>query len=255
MFLSVFVVPTFAKIFADFRSDLPTVTRAVIAVSRVIVPILGYAFLTILVLAGLMMVIGRRRRRWVLNRLPLFGALWRYSGLAEMACLLRILVASDVPLPEALRLTTDGIGDADLASGCRQAAARVESGATLADAVRDLPQFVPTTQPIFAWGESQAALPEAVDTIGQTAIGRLQLRAEMLRAVLPPGVFLGVAVVLFYVLALFMPLVSLVTNLTGGPRTEAYTSYPPPQPEVPTAVLAFEIILIIAPLVICALAD
>ncbi len=246
------VVPQFATVFRDFKSDLPMVTRAIIAFSRVIVPILGYAFVACAAVAVLMLVIGRRRRRWILNRLPLFGALWRYSGLAEMACLLRILIASDVPLPEALRLTADGIGDADLTPGCRQAAARVESGTSLADAVRGLAQFDPTTRPMFAWGESHAALAEASDTIGQTAIGRVQLRAELLRTVLPPGVFLGVALVLLYIMALFMPLVALITNLTGGSgRVGPITSYPPVSPPTPFAVLAIEILLIVAPLVIC----
>jgi type II secretory pathway component PulF len=251
VFLSVTVVPAFAKIFRDFKSDLPSLTRAIIAFSRVILPILGYALLLCAAVAVLMLIVGRRRRRWILNRLPLFGVLWRYSGLAEMACLLRILVASDVPLPESLRLTADGIGDADLASGCRQAAARVESGSALADAVRDLPQFDPTTRPMIAWGESRAALAEAVDTVSQAAIGRVQLRADLLRAVLPPGVFLCVAAVMLCIMALFMPLVALITNLTGGSRgAGGITSYPPTPPPTPFAV-PLEILLIVAPLVIC----
>jgi type II secretory pathway component PulF len=85
------------------------------------------------VLAAL--VAGRRRRQSVMKRLPLFGALWRHSGLIEATQLLRMLLEYDVPLPEALRLTADGIRDADIAAAVRQVAARVEAGSSLAAAV------------------------------------------------------------------------------------------------------------------------
>ncbi len=252
VFLSVYVIPAFARIFRDFRSDLPTITRAVIAVSSVVLPILGYALITSAFAAVLLVVIGRRRRWWILNRIPLFGALWRYSGLAEMACLLRMLISSDLPLPEALRLTADGIGDANLASGCRQAAAGVESGTSLADAVRGLPQFVPSTRPLLAWGEAHSALPEAVETVGQMAIERVRFRADMLRTIVPPGVFLGVAVVFLCILALFMPLVPLITNLTGGSTVSNLTSAPRPAMPVSTGEITLEVLLIVSPLVVFA---
>ncbi len=243
-FLSVYVVPAFAKIFRDFKSDLPQLTKVVIGLSRLALPILGYTLIAVVAVAVVMVVIGRRRRRWILNRLPWFGTLWRFSGLAEMAYLLKTLVASEAPLGESLRLTADGIGDADLASGCREAAELIESGASLADATSGLPQFVPTTRPIFAWGESHSALPQAMDTLGQMATQRVQLRADLLRAVLPPAVFLGVASVGLCIISLFMPLVALITNLTGGSGGAIPSSTSSPQVPTSTTLLIVEMALI-----------
>ena len=140
--------------------------------------------------------------RRVLNRAPLFGALWRFAGLAEWAELLRILLSNDVPMPEALRLSAAGIRDADLANGVNRAALRVEAGARLSDAVHGLPQFGATIKPFLAWGEEHSLLPEAVDAVATMSIERLQLRADLVKAIVPPAVFIAVTGVILFTIRL-----------------------------------------------------
>ena len=74
----------------------------------------------------------------------------------------------------------------------------------------------------------------------------------MLRTIVPPGVFLGVAVVFLCILALFMPLVPLITNLTGGSTDSNLTSAPRPAMPVSTGEIILEVLLIVSPLVVFA---
>ncbi|HEV2969003.1 MAG TPA: type II secretion system F family protein [Pirellulales bacterium] len=217
------VVRSMAPMYRDFKQQLPPGLRATIAISDLLSHHFGGLLLgvaaAVLVIIALGFMLGLRRRRRLLNCIPLFGVLGRFSGLAEMACLVRILLTNEVPLPEALRLAADGIGDADLAAGCRQLAERVESGTLLAGAIDGLRQLSPTLRPIFAWGEGQSALPEAMDAVAQVATRRVRLRADLLKTIIPPTVVLLVAIFILMILNLFMPMVSLISSLTGGVTT------------------------------------
>ncbi|HEV3418570.1 MAG TPA: hypothetical protein VG056_17235, partial [Pirellulales bacterium] len=73
--------------------------------------------------------------------------------------------------------------------------------------------------PILAWGDSQSALPDAMNIVAQIATRRLQLRADLLKAIVPPAVFLWVALMILYYISLFLPFVSLIKALTGDSIT------------------------------------
>jgi general secretion pathway protein F len=74
-------------------------------------------------------------RNSLIGRLPVFGPLWRYSSWAEFCHLLALLVESELPLPEALRLTGQGIQNSDIDRACRAMANEIEQGKTLSDAM------------------------------------------------------------------------------------------------------------------------
>jgi len=101
--------------------------------------------------------------------------------------------------------------------GCRGGAAggsRLASdgrAGTLA-ATRRLPASL---RPILGWGERTGQLAEACQLASEMFEGRVQLRAELLRTLLPFGLFLAVGnLALFLLLALYMPMLGLITSLT-----------------------------------------
>ena len=61
--------------------------------------------LAVVVLAILFrLLVGRARWQRLMSTVPLFGALWQSTGVAEWSGLLSVLLRHEIPLPNALRL-------------------------------------------------------------------------------------------------------------------------------------------------------
>jgi type II secretory pathway component PulF len=73
----------------------------------------------------------------------------------------------------------------------------------------------PLVTPLVRWGEGTGRLAEALLTASDMYAGRVELRAEMLRAILPPLLMIFVGVAIAGVLAgLAQPLVSMIEGLS-----------------------------------------
>ena len=139
----------------------------------------------------------------------------QWQGFAECARLLRLLLLQQVPLPEALRLTADGVRNVNVAHTTRKLADQVEQGQSLAAGMQADHQIPALMVPLVQTGEESGELPSALSMIYELLEGHIQLRSRLLMVVLPPLVFLFIAIVVIALLAgLLFPMVSLITNLS-----------------------------------------
>jgi type II secretory pathway component PulF len=155
--------------------------------------------------------------RWARVRatVPLVGGLWHWSGVAELTRLVGILAAHGTPLPEALRLAADGVHDASMGQISRRLADGVGQGRALSELVDVDGGLPPLMAPLVRWGERTDRLAEALATISDLYAGRVELRARLLRAILPPLTIILVGIVIVAVLAgLILPLISMIQGLS-----------------------------------------
>jgi len=212
-----FIVPQFKSIFEDFGCELPPLTQMVLWMSGPGFPlVVGVPALVVAVIILLSLM---RRTVWarrVLYAVPLVGPTWRYAALSNFSRLMAMLLAQEVPLPRALRLTAAGLQEGDLSAACRGAAEEVEAGRSFSECLADFWQFPPTLRPLVEWAE-RTNNPVAAFRAGTEMFeGRVQVYVPLLQTVLPPLVFLLVlvAAVFLVLVALFMPLISLISSLT-----------------------------------------
>jgi type IV pilus assembly protein PilC len=91
-----------------------------------------------------------------------------------------------------------------------------EQGIALSDSLARGARLPGEFLPMIRWGEDRGELPEAFATIREMYVRRVHRRAVMLQSVLPPILFVVLgSMVGFVVVALFIPLVSLIQGLTG----------------------------------------
>ena len=180
--VSTILISQFESIYKDFNIPLPTMTLAMIAISHTVNTIwapaailLGVVFFTWLA-ARLFM--NAPLRRSLAARLPVVGSVWRTTSLAEFCHLLALLLESQLPLPEALRLTGEGVQDADLDDTCRAMAREVESGRSLAEAMTDKRLFPPGLPSLLRWAERDTSLPEVLHMAGTMFETRARGRAR-----------------------------------------------------------------------------
>ena len=111
------IVPAFQKIFDDFEAELPTPTKILIVISDWVV---NWGFLIPVIPVGIWLGIkllrkfqmGRMGWDMFVIKVPVFGALIEKNILARTTRTLGTLVASGVPILEALNITKETSGNA-----------------------------------------------------------------------------------------------------------------------------------------------
>src|SRR6267142_5042659 len=149
-FLLVFIVPRFEAIFHDLLGDkpLPPVTRFVLAVSGTMQHH-GLVLLGVVVAIGVSYkLIGRTRGgRLAIDsfklRMPLFGNLNRKTAISRFARTLGTLVTSGVPILQALNITRDTAGNAAIALAISNVHDSVKEGESIVQPMEASKQFPP----------------------------------------------------------------------------------------------------------------
>jgi type II secretory pathway component PulF len=217
--VSAILISQFESIYKDFGIPLPQLTLAMIAISHVVntvwVPaaiLLGVVFFTWL---AARLFLNAPLRRSLAARLPIVGAVWRTTSLAEFCHLLALLLESHLPLPEALRLTGEGVQDAELDDSCRIMADEVESGRSLAQAMSEKRLFPSGLPNLLRWAERDTSLPEVLHMAGAMFEARARSSSTFTGTVVSVLCVLLVLGMVMVVPGLFLPLITLISRLSG----------------------------------------
>jgi len=216
VFTCAFIIPRMVSIFKDFKTDLPGMTQWFIFSAWP----MTWGMVTLMCLATLLPVLlawaDSSHRLWpVLYRIPMIGPVFQWSHLAQFGRLMGLLLGQQVPLPDALRLTSDGLRDGNMASACRGVADEVGNGRGLVESMADRPQFLASMIPVVEWGQRAPALPDAFRAVAEMFEGRVRSQNSLLKGILLPLVFFViVAFVGVFVLAMMLPMISLIQKLS-----------------------------------------
>jgi len=220
-FLLVFIVPRFELIFQDLLGDkpLPPVTRFVIGLSGFMqnhgLIILGLVVVTV----ALYKMIGRTRQgRLVIDnfklRMPLFGNLNRKTAISRFSRTLGTLVTSGVPILQALNITRETAGNAAIAAAIARVHDSVKEGESIVQPMEASRAFPPMVVSMVDVGEETGKLPEMLLKIADVYDDEVDNAVVALTSMLEPIMIVFLAVIVgTIVLALFTPLISIITGL------------------------------------------
>jgi type IV pilus assembly protein PilC len=220
-FLLVFIVPKFEAIFHDMLGDkpLPAITLLVIGVSRFVqthwLILLG---LIIAVIAGFNFANRSRKGRSTLDRiklhLPLFGDVLRKTAISRFTRTLGTLVTSGVPILQALNITRATAGNAVIAGAIGQVHDSVKEGESIVQPLDASGAFPPMVISMIDVGEETGQLPEMLLKIADVYDDEVDNSVAALTAMLEPIMIVFLALVVgTIVIALFMPLISIISSL------------------------------------------
>ena len=220
-FLLVFIVPKFESIFHEMLGDkpLPPVTQFVIGASG-LVKNHGLVLLGVVVAAvTIYKFLGRMRRgRLVIDsfklRMPLFGNLNRKTAISRFARTLGTLVTSGVPILQALNITRETAGNAAIAAAISQVHDSVKEGESIVQPLEASRAFPPMVVSMVDVGEETGKLPEMLLKIADVYDDEVDNAVAALTSMLEPIMIVFLAVIVdTIVLALFTPLISIITGL------------------------------------------
>jgi type IV pilus assembly protein PilC len=220
-FLMVFIVPKFESIFHDMLGDkpLPAITRFVIGVSGFMqqhwLILLGGIFALIF---GYKLASRTPGGRAVIDRIalraPLFGDLTRKSSISRFARTLGTLVTSGVPILQALNITRETADNTVIANAITQVHDSVKEGESIMQPLEASGAFPPMVISMIDVGEETGQLPEMLLKIAEVYDDEVDTAVVGLTSMLEPIMIVLLAVIVgTIVIALFMPLISIIGGL------------------------------------------
>lgn len=246
------IVPAFIKIFEDFEAELPTMTLILIDISNYVV---GYWYTIPLIPTAVWLMIklirkfryGRAGWDTFTIKMPIFGQIVEKNIVARTTRTLGTLVASGVPILEALNITRETSGNAVFERMFTKVYESIREGESIARPMKEFsrPQF--NAVAAFFWfmfvagpvgvlvymtrmnkrivddlvvnmvdvGEETGELDTMLYKVADNYDEEVAVLTESLISLLEPLLIVVLGVMVgFIVIALFLPLVSLIQKLT-----------------------------------------
>ena len=208
----IYVIPVFAGLFRDAGVSLPPLTLFVMAVSDFAIRY----FFWIIIAVGLLIYAIRRLRRTpkgrmatdrILLRLPVFGILLRKVAVARFARTLGTLLASGVPILEALDIVAGSAGNAVIEQAVRESRAAIAEGRSVAEPLQETKVFPGMVTQMISVGEATGALDRMLGKIADFYDEEVDITVDSLTSLLEPLllVFLGVTIG-GLLIAMYMPI-------------------------------------------------
>ncbi len=214
-----FVIPTFAKIFKQFGSELPLPTRVMIAMDGFIKQfwlesLVGMVVVVVAIFWWIRTPPGRYWLDWLKVHFPMLGTLMSKFVLSRFSRIFATLNASGLPIMQTLEISTETVGNVYYARSLRKVTEEVKRGENLSDALARAGIFPPLLHQMVTVGETTGKLDEVLGKVSDYynqdvdyAIKRFSTLIEpVLLAVLATFVF-------FFALSVFLPLFNLARVL------------------------------------------
>ena len=210
--VNIWVIPQFVKVFASFNSQLPLMTRMLIASSNFMV-----SYWPALLAASVAGVFAWKRyinsssgRMWwdrVKLKLPIAGKIIHKGTMARFARSYALSMKSGVPMVQGLTVVSQTVDNAYLSSRVEQMRDGVERGESILRTAVAAQVFTPIVLQMIAVGEETGSLDDLMDEIAQMYEREVDYELKTLSAQIEPImiVFLG-AMVLVLALGIFLPI-------------------------------------------------
>jgi len=222
--LMIFIVPKFQKIFTELLEGaaLPALTQFVMKCSDIMQ---NNMLMVIAVMFGIFVVFklmsktskGRYVIDWVKYYAPLLGPIVSKSSISKFARTLGTLMSSGVPVLNALNIVKETAGNEVVCNAVQQVHDAVKEGEGMAaplSATRIFPEMVIS---MIEVGEETGKLPEMLEKIADTYDDEVDNSVGALTSMIEPLMIVGLALIVgTIVIAMFMPLISIIEKLGGG---------------------------------------
>ncbi|MGA9059322.1 MAG: type II secretion system F family protein [Terriglobia bacterium] len=215
------VVPIFATLFAGLGVDLPLPTRIVIGLSNAIASFaLPLVVLLGLVGYGLKVYYATPQGRTVIDtfilKLPILGGLMRKISVAMFTRTLGTLIASGVPMLEAMSITARTAGNAVIEKAILEVRTAIETGRTIVDPLRETGVFPNIVVQMIGVGEQTGSLDAMLQKIADFYEDEVDAAVGDLLTAMEPMIILFLGVVVGgVVISMYLPLFSLISKLAG----------------------------------------
>lgn len=222
-FLMMFIVPKFADIFADLMGGkgMPMLTQFVMNASSVMVHRLPIVVIVIVALVVIIKLLAKTTGgRYALDKFklnaPVFGTLISKNSISRFTRTLGTLMSSGVPVLQALNIVKETVGNEVISKAVAMIHDAVKEGENMAPPIASSKVFPPMVVSMVEVGEETGALPDMLNKIADSYDDDVDNAVAAMTSIIEPVLIIFLAVVVgTIVIALFLPLVSIIGGLSG----------------------------------------
>ncbi|MCP4591146.1 MAG: type II secretion system F family protein [bacterium] len=223
--IMIVVVPKFEEIFRDFGTELPGVTKLLIGIAAWFIrgtpP--GWAvllFAPIGFVLALKLIRQSKGGRYVVDfaflKIPVLGNILEKTSVARFARTLGTLISAGVPILEAINITKDTSGNEVYARALGSVHDSIREGDSFANPLRAAKVCDSIVVNMIDVGEETGDLDKMLMKVADNYDEEVDVLVGSLVSLLEPLLVMGLGgVVGFIVVALFLPLVSLIEAVGG----------------------------------------
>jgi type IV pilus assembly protein PilC len=215
----VFVIPVFESMFADFGAALPGPTQFVVTLSRfvkgnILWIIIGSIVFFFLFRKYRSSKSGRKNIDALLLKLPVFGDLIRKVAVARFSRTLGTMIASGVPILDALEIVAKTSGNVILEEVIFEVRTSIAEGQTIAEPLSEADVFPNMVVQMISVGEATGALDTMLEKIADFYDDEVDAAVDALTSMLEPllMVFLG-GTVGGVVIAMYLPIFQMAAAM------------------------------------------
>ncbi len=216
------IIPSFLQTFEEMGTELPALTRGVMAVSDWFV---GWWWLLVLILVVLVVgsVLFKRTKKekhffgLLSRKLPVLGQLTVRSACATFCRTVALLLGSGLTLTESLELASNNMSNIYYEKAVDAVRGLVSTGWPLHSALKETGVFPPMVCYMTGIGEESGDLQGMLEKTADYYDEEVEAATQKLMALMEPVIILFMAVfVVIIVLSIFLPMMSM---------TQAYDQY------------------------------
>ncbi len=230
-FMLVYVLPQITTLYDSLNKELPIYTKVLLAGSQFTIK---FWWLTLLIIIAIVFGIrawiqsasGRKTiDRFKLNA-PIFGKLFRKVYMARFTRTMGSLVASGVPMLEALDITGQAVNNVIIKDIIDGAAQQVKGGKALSTTLSNHKYVLPLVPQMIRIGEDSGTLGDMLDKVASFFEDEVDQTVKNLSTIIEPAMMIVLGgLVFFMIAAILLPVYSLVgggvdTNPAGSVQTQ-----------------------------------
>jgi MSHA biogenesis protein MshG len=220
--INVMVIPQFEKVFASMHTDLPLITKILIAFSSFM---RNYWFVLIAMIVGAVWMFksytsttaGRSQWDRYKMRIPIAGKIIFKGTMARFARTFALSTRSGLPILSALRMVSQTVENDYLGAKILSMSAGIERGETILRTATQTGVFNPLVLQMIAVGEESGSLDDLMQEVADMYQADVEYDVKTLGAQIEPIliIFLGV-LVLILALGVFLPIWDMSSIMLKG---------------------------------------
>ncbi len=223
-FLLVTVIPKFQQVFNDILGgqSLPAITEFVMGLSEFVQHNGLQIFVGVVVVVVLYKMFGKTKfGAYQLDRLrismPIIGTLVRRTAISQFSRTLGTLLASGVPILQALVIVRDTTANRVVCRAIQSVHDAVKEGESMTDPLAASGVFPPMVVSMVQVGEETGQLPEMLTRVANTFDDEVDNAVAGMTAAIEPALIIFLAVVVgTIVIAMFLPMIKIISSVSGG---------------------------------------
>ena len=221
-FIMIFIIPKFEQMFKEMDiGELPAPTQLLMAISKTM---LNYWYIVIFspVLFVLIyrLIYRTTRGKLIMDaiwlKVPIFGGIISKSAVSRFCRTLGTLVSSGVPILEALSIIKMATTNAVVANAVETVHNSIKEGDTIAEPLKHSGVFDDLVVNMIQVGEETGELDKMLIKVADTYDSEVDTLVGALMSLLEPVLIVGMGLTVgFIVIALFMPLITIMDRLNS----------------------------------------